>query len=66
VPADFVAHARLPLTIDPVLSTFSIDTNPPNAFGPNYAFDVREQLLARPRGSVQRHRPDVVWRRLRR
>ena len=65
VPAEFVAAARFPLTIDPIVSTFSIDTNPPNAFLPDCAFDattgrwlvVHEEIF-----SATDH--DVVWRLL--
>jgi hypothetical protein len=40
VPASFLASARLPVTIDPVISTFAIDTTSPNDFVPDTAYDV--------------------------
>ncbi|MBK7645260.1 MAG: hypothetical protein IPJ19_19820 [Planctomycetes bacterium] len=65
VPADFVAQAKLPLTVDPVISTFSIDTGTPNAFTPDCSYDlasgcwlvVHEEVF-----SANDH--DVVWRRI--
>ncbi len=65
VPAQFVAGAKLPLTIDPIISTFSIDTGTPNAFLPDCSYDltngcwlvVHEEVF-----SATDH--DVVWRRI--
>jgi hypothetical protein len=39
VPADFVAHAQLPLTIDPVVSTFNLDTSLIDSYDPDIAYD---------------------------
>ena len=65
VPAEFVAQAKLPLTVDPVIWTTSIDTGTPNAFQPDCSFDVsggcwlvvHEEVF-----SATDH--DVVWRRI--
>lgn len=40
VPAEFVASARLPLSIDPLISTFAIDTSTAQTFSPNVAYDA--------------------------
>jgi hypothetical protein len=40
VPAEFVASARLPLVIDPVVSTFTVDTTQIDSFYPDVAYDV--------------------------
>jgi hypothetical protein len=65
VPAEFVASAQFPLTIDPIISTFSIDTGTPNAYLPDCSYDysngcwliVHEETF-----SASDH--DVVWQRM--
>jgi hypothetical protein len=39
VPADFVSKARMPLTIDPVVSTFSVDHGLSDSYLPDVAYD---------------------------
>jgi hypothetical protein len=39
VPASFVNDATLPLTIDPVISTFAIDEQPQHDYTPDVAYD---------------------------
>ncbi len=40
VPADFVASATLPITIDPVFTTFSFDASPVDYCVPDSAYDL--------------------------
>jgi hypothetical protein len=40
VPAAFLDAARFPITIDPVISTFAIDTTTPDDFAPDVAYDA--------------------------
>jgi hypothetical protein len=40
VPAEFVASARFPLTVDPVLSSFSVDSTTLDDFLPDVAYDA--------------------------
>ncbi len=65
VPADFVASAKLPLTIDPVISTFSIDSGAPRDFKPDCAYDLASGcwlVVYEEEFSSTDH--DVVWRRI--
>lgn len=39
VPADFVAQARMPLVIDPVISTFTVDNSTIDSVFPDAAYD---------------------------
>jgi hypothetical protein len=41
VPASFVAGAQLPLTIDPVLTMFTVDNSPDDNFAADVAYDVQ-------------------------
>ena len=40
VPADVVASAELPLTIDPIVSTWQVDTTPSDDYAPDVAYDA--------------------------
>lgn len=40
VPADFLAQAELPVTIDPVVSRWAIDNAPMDAYAPDVAYDA--------------------------
>jgi hypothetical protein len=40
IPGAFVDSAAFPLTIDPVISTFAIDTTTPDDFAPDVAYDA--------------------------
>jgi hypothetical protein len=39
VPAEFVAHARMPLVIDPVIATFTVDNSSIDSYFPDVAYD---------------------------
>lgn len=40
VPAEFVARARMPLVIDPVIAVFGIEGSPAESFAPDLCFDA--------------------------
>jgi hypothetical protein len=65
VASEFVESASFPLTIDPIVSTFSIDTNLPDAFLPDCTYDYTNQcwlVVHEEIFSASDH--DVVWRRI--
>ena len=43
VPAGFLATAALPLTIDPIVTTFAVDSGTEDAFLPDVAYDFNNQ-----------------------
>ena len=62
VDAGFVADAVLPLLVDPVISTFAVDSGPPDTFAPDVAYDAgRDVYLVVHEFTFSASDHDVLW-----